>query len=67
MQVLGMTFGQQQMVLTRLYGYIIAAAPQVSHWACVWLLQHMQHVAMQHRASVEAGVHVSSYKSHTLQ
>lgn len=28
-QVLGMTFGHQQMVQTRLYSYIISAAPQV--------------------------------------
>jgi hypothetical protein len=29
LQVLCMTFGQQQMVMTRLYSYIVAATPQV--------------------------------------
>lgn len=29
LQVLCMTFGQQQMVMTRLYSYIVNATPQV--------------------------------------
>lgn len=34
MQVLCMPFGQQQMVMTRLYSYIVSVKPQVRDRGC---------------------------------